>query len=874
MSDAPKTAMTTKPDKNAKPGWFCGVATDLSRRFRFLMFLLFVVITFCLCYSQFGIIAWGDDLSGAFNFAVFIAPAALCIVLLGVVPGISLAFLTGIFVFMRAQWTPTSVYDFHLADPLMSVISITVGAILMAAVVTPAARRWPADLSRSTERYKRLNIPRIASILIGCFLYTIAYSFGTRGLIYLIITPGGAEYGYAEMIANYLASLQSPLVPLEAAVNGILISVSCYLLVLQNANRRAGTWRTNITATFTRWLAFVMLIMFVVSSSWSFCAETLSATDEAEKQITAELEYLNKQVDARIASNSSVKEVANGYSTALGGTVVIVRNHEVISSNNPELVGKPANEVMSSSYIDNYDYLVDLATEEMITGMDDAIMEFIGVRALVGNHFTIINTAPLRAMYKSRTATLMYNAAFLLAMLVVVFVVLRLMLRRIVVAPIHRTNDTLALITKGELQQRVNERTVEEFDELSTGINTTVVALKDMMDEVEHRNAQDLVAAKAIQESVLPRTFPPFPDIDRFDIYASLKMARGVGGDFYDFFLIGGDKLGFLIADVSGKGIPASLFMMTAKTQIKSYMETGAPVNEAIDAANHQLCLGNDAGMFVTVFACVLDLQTGLLSYVNAGHNPPLLNHDGKWEWMRDVSGMPLGLFDGLPYERFSQQIEPTDTLYLYTDGVTEAMDVDGALFGEDRLLKTLECFAGMNARSISVGVRRALTDFTLDAEQSDDITMLTLRYGVPPEKNAIMVLPADVKQLIHVYNFIHEELKRRNAPKSVYGPLDIAAEELFVNVCHYAYPDSAAEDPGEVRIGFEYEANPPSLTVTISDDGVPYDPLAKPDAVTPDNIADVPIGGLGILMAKRSVDDMFYERVGNSNVVTFRKEW
>jgi len=866
-----KTAQAGKP---IQPGWFRGAAVDLPRRFRILLFFLFTLIAFCLCYSQFGIIAWGDDFLGEFNFALFIIPTALCIVLLGAVPGVSLAFLTGVFVCLRAQWTPTSVYDHHLADPFLSVISITLGAILMAAIVTPAARRWPADLSRSTSKRKRLSIPRIVSIVIGCFLLTLAYSYGTRGLIYLLITPGGEEYDYATMIAGYLDSLQSPLVLLEAVVNEILVSVACFTTVLLDANRRAGTWRTNITAAFTRWLVFVIFVVFVVSSSWSFCAETLAATEEAEKQIVAELEYLNNQVEARVNSNGSVKEVAEGYTTALGGSVFIVRNHVVVSSNDPEMIGRSANEVLSSNGTDNYDFLVDRASENMLTGMDETNKEHFGIRALVGEHFTILNIAPLKVMYKSRTVTLLYNAAFLLVLLIVVFGVIRFLLIFIVVNPVHRMNSTLGLITEGELQRRVDERTVEEFDELSTGINTTVVALRDMMDEVEHRNAQDLAAAKAIQESALPRTFPPFPDIDRFDIYASLKMARGVGGDFYDFFLIGDDRLGFLIADVSGKGIPASLFMMTAKTQVKSYLETGMPVNEAIDAANHQLCLGNDAGMFVTAFACVLNYQTGVLSYVNAGHNPPLLHHDGQWEWMRDVSGMPLGLFDGMPYEQFDIQLESADTLYLYTDGVTEAMDKDGALFGEERLLDTLKRFEGLNARSMSVGVRRAITDFTLDAEQSDDITMLTMRYGVPPEKKAVMVLPADVNQLVHVYNFIHEELKRRNAPKSVYGPLDIAAEELFVNVYQYAYPDDAPEDLGEVRVGFEYESSPPSLTVMISDDGIPYNPLAKPDAVTPGDIADVPIGGLGILMAKRSVDEMTYERVGDSNVVLFRKGW
>ena len=418
-------------------------------------------------------------------------------------------------------------------------------------------------------------------------------------------------------------------------------------------------------------------------------------------------------------------------------------------------------------------------------------------------------------------------------------------------------------------------RDSREFISLSSGINSTVSALKDTIEEVQQRNAQELATAKAIQENSLPTDFPAFPDIDRFDLYASMKTAKEVGGDFYDFFLVEGTtNVGFVMADVSGKGIPAALFMMTAKTQIQNYMEAGLPVGEAVDAANHQLCIGNDTGMFVTMFACLLDYETGRLSYVNAGHNPPLIMHDGAWGWMRDVSGMPLGLFDGIPYEQFDRQLDVGDMLYLYTDGVTEAMNAEGGLFGEDRLEATLCKYSDFNPRSACVGVRRAITDFTLDCEQSDDITMLGLKYGVPPETKAVMILDASDDQLVHVCNYIHAELHRRNAPKSVYNPIDIAAEELFVNVCHYAYPESTSDNPGEVRISFEYSPNPPSLTVQIADDGVPYNPLDKPDAVTPDDIADVPIGGLGILMAKQSVDEMTYERKGGSNILTIVKTW
>ena len=335
---------------------------------------------------------------------------------------------------------------------------------------------------------------------------------------------------------------------------------------------------------FAQWLSFSLFILFLLASSVSFCVETVTASKDADEQIMSELRYLQQQV-ASHKEDSSVESIANGFSTVFGGTVMVIRDHTIVSSNDPNCVGKSAGELIGSGGVDNYDFLVQQAATNMITGHDESTKEFQACRALLDDDYAYVAIEPLSKMYRARTSALLYNAGFMLTVLLVVFFVVRELLNRIVVAPIHRTNETLGHITHGELARRVDERNVIEFDELSTGINTTVAALKDTIDEVAQRNAQDLMAAKVIQESALPREFPPFPDIDRFDIYASMKTAKEVGGDFYDFFLIGENKLGFLIADVAGKGIPAALFMMTAKTLIKNYLATDIPVNEAVDAA-------------------------------------------------------------------------------------------------------------------------------------------------------------------------------------------------------------------------------------------------------------------------------------------------
>lgn len=852
-----------------KPGLFRGVATDLSKRLRFLFTMLLCLLAVSLCFSQFGIMSYGESVEGDLNFMLLILPAAMGALMLGLVPGVTIGVLTGVFLMFRAQWSPTSYFDIYLSDPVLSVVSISVGSLLAAAVFVLSGRLWPSRSQPDLSPLSRVRACKVASIIIGCFLLCAAFSYGSRGVAYAVLPSFWLNNNV--LAEFYLSALYEVNVFIEVLVNTALLSVACIASEAFDANRRAGSWPDSLSFVFSCWLLLFMVMVFMLASTMSFCAETVRADTRTRESLEAELDYMQQQIAYRVAIDAPVEGLADGYDAENGGTVVIVRDHMIVTSNNAEYSGKPVSGTISNSD-EEFDLMVMFG--DQFVAYEETDRTYIVVQLRDYGEYTIVAYVPLLEIYAARTSTLLYSALFFLVLLAVVFMVVRRLLRNVVVAPIHRTNDSLELITEGDLNERVTERNVSEFASLSSGINSTVRALRDSVSDVEARIAQELLTAQAIQESALPREFPPFPEIDKFDIYASMKTAKEVGGDFYDFFLIGDKKLGFLIADVSGKGIPASLFMMTAKTQIDNYMEDDLSLGEAIDAANHQLCLSNDANMFVTAFLCVLDYESGELSYVNAGHNPPLILHDGEWEWIRDVSGMPLGLFDGIPYEQFTRKLEVGDMLYLYTDGVTEAMDSEGSLFGEERLEKTLRKYEKMNPRSVGVGVRRAITDFTLDAEQSDDITMLALKYGVPPEPKAVMVLKADDSQLVHVWNFIHEELHRRRAPKSVRNPLDIAAEELFVNVCHYAYPDATDDDPGEVRISFQYEDNPPTLAVEIADDGVPYNPLAKPDAVTPDDIMDVPIGGLGILMAKNSVDEMLYERVGDSNVLTFKKSW
>lgn len=223
------------------------------------------------------------------------------------------------------------------------------------------------------------------------------------------------------------------------------------------------------------------------------------------------------------------------------------------------------------------------------------------------------------------------------------FIVVYFLIKKLIVDNMVKINRSLAKITNGNLDTVVDVRTNEEFASLSDDINSTVLTLKRYIAEAAARIDKELEFAKAIQHSAIPMVFPPYSAHGEFDIYATMDTAKEVGGDFYDFYFVGESKLGFLIADVSGKGIPAAMFMMTAKTLIKGYAESGKSVDEVFTIANAKLCESNEAGMFVTAWMGILDITTGLLEFANAGHNPPLVRHvDGTFEYLKSKSGFPI----------------------------------------------------------------------------------------------------------------------------------------------------------------------------------------------------------------------------------------
>lgn len=344
--------------------------------------------------------------------------------------------------------------------------------------------------------------------------------------------------------------------------------------------------------------------------------------------------------------------------------------------------------------------------------------------------FRILAVYPYSEAMASRDVSLKVMTAMQILIFGALFILIFYLVRKLVVRNIHKINESLSAITDGNLDTVVDVRSHLEFDSLSNDINATVDTLKRYIKEAEERIDAELAFAKAIQHSALPAVHPLYDDRKEFDIFASMHTAKEVGGDFYDFYFIDEDHLAFLIADVSGKGIPAAMFMMRSKTIIKSYAESGMSIEEVFTLANEKLCEGNDAGMFVTAWMGILNIRNGKVLFANAGHNHPLVKHsDGTFEYLKSRAGFVLAGMEGVRYRKNELVLEPGDAIYLYTDGVTEATDLNEELYGEDRLHSILEKYKDETMEVICSEIKKDVDLFAGEAPQFDDITMLALKF-------------------------------------------------------------------------------------------------------------------------------------------------
>jgi sigma-B regulation protein RsbU (phosphoserine phosphatase) len=312
--------------------------------------------------------------------------------------------------------------------------------------------------------------------------------------------------------------------------------------------------------------------------------------------------------------------------------------------------------------------------------------------------------------------------------------------------------------------------------------------------------------------------------------------------------------------------------MMTAKTIIKDLAESGVAVNDIFTKANEKLCENNESGMFVTAWMGILDLTTGNVQFANAGHNPPLLKRaDGSFEYLKTRAGFVLAGMEGVRYRSGEITLKEGDRLFLYTDGVPEATNEENKLYGEDRLLSFMNQNATTEAVELLPALKANIDEFVGKAPQFDDITMLMFDYK--PKKGGEHMtnktFPAKIESLSEVLGFVEETLEGFACPMNVQMAICVAMEEVFVNIAHYAYTDGVGDMT--LLIGFDEDSR--TVTFRMTDKGIPFDPLKKPDPDITLSAEERDIGGLGIFIAKKTMDSLTYAYENGENILTMIKK-
>ena len=432
--------------------------------------------------------------------------------------------------------------------------------------------------------------------------------------------------------------------------------------------------------------------------------------------------------------------------------------------------------------------------------------------------------------------------------------------------PIRMISDRMSsfVADRKKGMMKLEQKGSSEFAQMSRSFNTMTEDINRYIDDIDalnrekHTTEAELNIAREIQMGLL---LPGQLQSDRYTINAYVRPAKDVGGDYYDYSVLDDGRVFVAVADVSGKGISASLFMARAITLLHQNAIGGHRPGEILETYNNTLVLRNPGGMFITTFVAIYDPSTGILTYSNAGHNIPYLLSDTLIP-LDKAHGVAAGLFEGEVYEDATLMLKPDDALFLYTDGVNEAKNAEGAFYTTQRLEEKLtECMAAHDEKTLDA-ILRDLSSFTKGAEQNDDITILTLHTKQSPDE-AILRVTSHVENLPQVKETIFELAVSDDIKRTVY----LAAEEIFVNICSYAY-----DTPGDVIIRLYREQR--KITLTFIDGGKPFDPTK--------NVIDIDeydhdhaIGGLGRYLAFSIAESYHYEYTDGKNILqlTFKGE-
>ena len=552
-----------------------------------------------------------------------------------------------------------------------------------------------------------------------------------------------------------------------SALVGIAAIVFGFILYSSAVNREYRTKTYNLACT-----ASMVLNLKTIKEKSGQVLSIYDSIPEEERQDAEDPEYLGQFKSVEDMTHNKLRwdvhelqlqnDMVAGYVAALDletGRMIFIADGDQASTYCPPGYYDTFNEKQISTWMEGN----KLSFLDRINGAKSMSavllkMERYGYRCTAGKRLFDVNGYPVFIFYDS-DMTQAANAAktflwqYILVIVVVAVlaeIIILLFVNKRMVKPINEltnaakayTEDSQAEHRAGRYFEKLNIRSGDEIENLALTMKDMEAELADYVRNLTHVTAEkqristELDVASKIQEGMIPNIYPAFPERSEFDIYATMDTALDVGGDFYDYFLLDDDHLVMVMADVSGKGIPAALFMMASKIMLNNYSVTtrNSPA-KILEAVNDSICSNNKAEMFVTVWLGIVEISSGKMIAANAGHEYPAIKKaDGSFELYKDPHGIVVGAMSGMKYKDYEIQLEPGDMVFQYTDGVTEATDPSGELFGTERMLEALNYDSQAEPEMLLLHVREAIDDFVKEAAQFDDITMLGFKYLGPKE--------------------------------------------------------------------------------------------------------------------------------------------
>ncbi|MBP5156266.1 MAG: SpoIIE family protein phosphatase [Treponema sp.] len=603
----------------------------------------------------------------------------------------------------------------------------------------------------------------------------------------------------------------------------------------------------------------------------------------------------------------------------------------------PDVVNGKAYPLGQISSLKNYDEAYIARLKSVLDGEDDIrfvynktgghVTTSIPVKDSSGRGVGILSVVKPMSEVDALKAQYLRTTSIFSAILTVLFIVAYIiLLHKMLTKPLYLvTRETASFVRhRGELSgtlKKIKGRSeiailARAVEQMSVDINRYIHDLTQTTAEKERLSAE-LDVATQIQANMLPRIFPPYADHPEIELFASMEPAKEVGGDFYDFFMTDNDHFVVVVGDVSGKGVPAALFMVVAKTLLKNVgLQEKSPAR-IFEKVNDQLCEGNDAGLFVTCWMGILTISTGELVFANAGHTAPVIFHGGKVEYLTVKPNLMLAGMPGMRYADHCTRLLPGDRIFVYTDGVTEATNADNELYGEQRLILCMADKRSLSAKELLEAVQDDVNSFVGSAPQFDDITMLELslkalagtdtasagvqasaprQYGsamkagqestsgaagactTEPEtagpgeaRTVTKIFDATDENMGPVNDFIHSMLPE-GCSAELLNKLDLAVEEIYINIAHYAYTPGRGTAEISCRLEPGNGGAAPRITICFRDRGKPFNPLAREDPDITLSAEERDIGGLGIFLTKKFMDSVSYEYADGQNVLTMSK--